>query len=367
MKLQKRWIWIALLAVLSLIATQCITVEVEEEPAAEETFKVAYVYVGPVGDLGWSYAHDQGRQALDEAFSYVETAYSEAVAEGPDAERVIREYAEQGYDMIFATSFGYMDSVMEVAEAYPDVLFEHCTGYKTSENVSIYDGRGYEGWYLAGITAGRMTESNILGYIAPYPIPEVVRNMNAFALGARSVNPEAEVHPVWIFNWFDPPAEREAAQALLDSGADVIARESDSPEPDKLAEENGVYAIGYNAISPDIAPDAVLTAPIWDWGVYYKQTVEAAYNGEWETHSYWGHMADGILDLAPFGDMVPQEVQDEVNAVKAQIIDGTLHPFTGPITDNTGELRVEEGETMSDEALLSFDWLVEGVTGEIPQ
>ncbi len=367
MKLQKRWIWIALLAVLSLMATQCITVEVGEEPAEEETFKVAYVYVGPVGDLGWSYAHDQGRQALDKAFPYVETAYSEAVAEGPDAERVIREYAEQGYDMVFATSFGYMDSVMEVAEAYPDVLFEHCTGYKTSENVSIYDGRGYEGWYLAGITAGRMTESNILGYIAPYPIPEVVRNMNAFALGARSVNPEAEVHPVWIFNWFDPPAEREAAQALLDSGADVIARESDSPEPDKLAEENGVYAIGYNAISPDIAPDAVLTAPIWDWGVYYKQTVEAAYNGEWETHSYWGHMADGILDLAPFGDMVPQEVQDEVNAAKAQIIDGTLHPFTGPITDNTGELRVEEGETMSDEALLSFDWLVEGVTGEIPQ
>jgi basic membrane protein A len=334
--------------------------------AEGEPMKIAFVYVGPVGDLGWSYAHDQGRLALAD-LPYAETAYSELVAEGPDAERVIRDYAQKGYDIIFATSFGYMDSVIAVAEEYPDVLFEHATGYKMAENVSIYDGRGYEGWYLAGIAAGRMTESNIMGYVAPYPIPEVVRNMNAFALGARSVNPDAELHPVWIFNWFDPPSEREAAQALLDIGADVIARESDSPEPDKLAEENGVYAIGYNAISPDVAPNAVLTAPIWDWGVYYKQTVEAAHNGAWESHAYWGHMADGVLDMAPFGAMVPQEVQDEVNAAKEKIISGELHPFTGPLSDNTGELRVEEGQTMSDEELLSFNWLVEGVTGDIPE
>jgi basic membrane protein A len=191
--------------------------------------------------------------------------------------------------------------------------------------------------------------------------------MNAFALGARSVNPDVVLHPIWIFDWFNPPAEREAAQALLDIGVDVIARESDSPEPDKLAEEAGVYAIGYNAISPDVAPNAVLTAPIWDWGVYYKQTAEAAHNGEWETHAYWGHIADGIMDMAPFGDMVPQDVQDEVNAAKEQIISGELHPFTGPINDNTGELRVEEGQIMTDEELLSFDWLVEGVVGEIPE
>ncbi len=334
---------------------------------AEEPMKVAFVYVGPVGDLGWSYAHDQGRLALEEDLPYVETAYSELVAEGPDAERIIRDYAEKGYDMVFATSFGYMDSVIAVAGEYPDTLFEHATGYKTADNVAIYDGRGYEGWYLAGITAGRMTQSNLLGYVAPYPIPEVVRNMNAFTLGARSVNPDVEVRPVWIFAWFDPPKEREAAQALLDAGVDVIARESDSPEPDKLAQENGVYAVGYNAIAPDVAPDAVLTGPIWDWGVYYKQTVEAAHNGEWQTHAYWGHMADGILDLAPFGPMVPQEVQDEVNAAKARIISGELHPFTGPINDNTGELRVEEGQTMTDEELLAFDWLVEGVAGEIPK
>lgn len=338
-----------------------------EAMAPAETMRAAWVYVGPVGDLGWSYAHDQGRQAAEEALPYLETAYSEAVPEGADAERVIRTYAQQGYDMVFATSFGYMDSVIAVAEEYPDVLFEHATGYKTAENVSIYDGRGYEGWYLAGITAGRMTESNVLGYVAPFPIPEVVRNMNAFALGARSVNPDAEVHPIWIYAWFDPPSEREAAQSLLDVGADVIARESDSPEPDKLAEEAGVYAIGYNAISSDVAPDAVLTAPIWDWSVYYEQTIEAAHNGEWETHAYWGHMADGILDLAPFGDMVPQDVRDEVNAAKEQVMALELHPFTGPIRDNTGELRVEEGQTMTDEELLSFDWLVEGVVGEIPE
>lgn len=340
----------------------------EEEAAAEgEPMQVAFVYVGPVGDLGWSYAHDQGRLALEEELPFVETTYSEAVAEGPDAERVIRDYAQRGYDMVFATSFGYMDSVIAVAQEYPDVLFEHATGYKTADNVAVYDGRGYEGWYLAGITAGRMTESNLLGYVAPYPIPEVVRNLNAFARGARSVNPEVEVRPVWIFDWFNPPKEREAAQALLDAGVDVIARESDSPEPDKLAEENGVYAIAYNAVSPDVAPNAVLTAPVWDWGVYYKETVQAARDGTWESHAYWGHLGDGIMDLAPFGDMVPQEVQDEVNAAKEQIISGELHPFAGPVVDNSGEVRVEEGQTMTDEALLSFDWLVEGVVGEIPQ
>jgi basic membrane protein A len=363
MSIRKRSILIVALIALSLLTVQCGPAE----QASEEPFKVAFVYVGPVGDLGWSYAHDQGRQSLEEELDYVETAYSETVPEGPDAERVIQQYAEEGYDMIFATSFGYMDSVIAVAEDHPDVLFEHCTGYKTAENVSTYDGRGYEGWYLAGITAGRMTESNVLGYVAPYPIPEVVRNLNAYALGARSVNPEVTVHPVWIMDWFNPPAEREAAQALLDTGADVIARESDSTEPDKLAQENGVYAIGYNAISEEVAPDAVLTAPIWDWGVYYKDTVEKAYNDEWETHQYWGDMSDGIMELAPFGDMVPEDVQTEVMAAKDEIVSGDLHPFTGPISDKEGELRVEDGETMSDEALLSFDWLVEGVVGEIPQ
>ncbi len=353
---------VILLVLASLVLTQCA----KPTEAPKEAFRVAFVYVGPVGDLGWSYAHDQGRLALA-SLDGVETTYSEMVAEGPDAERIIRDYAQQGYDMIFATSFGYMDSVIAVAEEFPNTLFEHATGYATAPNVAIYDGRGYEGWYLAGIAAGRMTKTNMLGYVAPYPIPEVVRNLNAFALGAQSVNPAVQVSPVWIFSWFDPAKEREAAQALLDMGADVIARESDSPEPDKLAEEYGVYAVGYNAVSKDIAPNAVLTAPVWDWGVYYRETVQAAREGTWQTHAYWGHMADGLLNLADFGPMVPQAVQDEVNAAKAKIISGELRPFTGPLTDNTGALRVPAGEAMADEALLSFNWLLQGVTGTVPQ
>ncbi len=360
---RKRWLLVVLLVVASLLLAQCTP---KPTPTPARKFKVAFIFVGPVADLGWSYAHDQGRRALEQ-IPGVETAYQEMVAEGPDAERVIEQYAREGFDMIFATSFGYMDSVMAVAEKYPNVRFEHATGYKTAPNVAIYDGRGYEGWYLAGIVAGRMTRTNVLGYVAPYPIPEVVRNLNAFTLGARSVNPQVKVKPVWIFSWYNPPAEREAAQALYDSGADVIARESDSPEPDKLAEEKGIYAIGYNAISYDVAPNALLTAPVWNWSVYYKQTVEAAINGTWQTHAYWGHIADGVIDLAPMNPKVPQAVQDEVKQARERIVAGTLHPFTGPIKDNTGALRVPAGEVMSDEALLSFDWLVEGVEGTIPK
>lgn len=327
--------------------------------------RVAFVYVGPIGDLGWSYAHDLGRQAL-EAMG-VETAYSELVAEGPDAARVLRTYASQGYDLIFATSFGYMDSVIEVAEDFPNVKFEHATGYLTAENVGIYDGRGYQGWYLAGIVAGAMTESDIIGYIAPYTIPEVVRNLNAFALGAQTVNPNVQVRPVWIFSWFNPPVEREAAQALIDAGADVIARESDSIEPDKLAEEAGVYAIGYNADSSAMAPAAVLTAPVWDWSVIYKAKVDAVANGTWTNDPIWWGMAEGVLDLAPIAAFVPDAVKEDVAAQRAAIIDGSLSLFCGPIFDNTGAERIPAGECMDDDALLTFNWLVAGVTGEIPE
>lgn len=336
------------------------------EEAAGALPRAAFVYVGPTGDLGWTYAHDQGRLALEEMG--VETAYVELVAEGPDSARVIRDFAEKGYDIIFATSFGYMDSVIEVAEDYPDTIFEHATGYKTADNVGIYDGRGYQGWYLSGIVAGEMTENNVLGYIAPFPIPEVVRNMNAFALGARSVNPDVEVRPIWIFTWVDPPKEREAAEALYDLGADVIARESDSTEADKLAQDRGVYVIGYNSdVARDQSPDAFLTAPIWNWQVFYSKTVQDVADGTWNNVPVWWGMAEGILDLAPIADFVPQEVKDLVEAEKARILSGEFDVFEGPINDNTGTLRVLAGETMSDEEKLSFDWLVEGVVGEIPQ
>lgn len=328
--------------------------------------KVAFVYVGPVGDLGWSYAHDQGRLKMAEALG-VETAYSELVAEGPDAARVLRNYAQQGYSPIFATSFGYMDSVIEVAQEFPNTVFLHATGYKTAPNVGTYDGRGYQGWYLAGIVAGSMTKSNKLGYVAPYPIPEVVRNMNAFTLGARSVNPNVTVTPVWIFSWFDPPKERDAAQALIDAGCDVVARESDSVEPDKLAEEKGVYAVGYNAISADVAPKALLTAPIWRWEVYYTKAVQDVMNGTWTNEPVWWGMKEGILDLAPIAAFVPDEVKKKVEAEKARIVSGEFDVFVGPINDNTGKLRVPAGVTMTDEEKLSFDWLVEGVQGTIPR
>jgi len=333
---------------------------------AEEKPKVAFVYVGPVGDLGWTYAHDLGRQYIEKELG-VETAYSELVPEGPDATRVIRDYAEKGYKIIFATSFGYMDSVLEVAAEYPDTIFEHATGYKMADNVGIYDGRGYQGWYLAGIVAGKMTKTNILGYIAPYPIPEVVRNMNAFTLGARSVNPDVKVHPVWIFTWVDPPKEREAAQALLDLGADVIARESDSTEPDKVAQENGVYAIGYNAYVPDVAPDALLTAPIWNWGVIYKKVVEDVMAGTWKPEDIWWGMKEGVLELAPYGKMVPDDVKELVEAKKAEIVAGEFDVFVGPIKDNQGEERVPAGHVMTDDEKRAFNWLVEGVVGEIPK
>ncbi len=335
--------------------------------APGKPIKVAFVYVGPAQDGGWSQAHDNGRKAVEEAFG-LETAYSELVAEGPDAHRVIRDYAEKGYDLIFATSFGYMDDVIEIAAQYPKVIFEHCTGYKTADNVGTYDGRGYQGWYLAGMAAGKMTQTNKLGYIAPYPIPEVIRNMNAFTLGARSVNPKAEVTPVWINAWVDPPKEREAAQALFDGGADVVARESDSNEPDKLAEELGKYVVGYNLDNSAVAPNAWLTAPIWDWGVFYVKVAQDVMNGTWTNTPVWWGMKEGLLKLAPFGKKVPAEVQKMVLDKQQEIIDGKFDVFEGPIKDNTGKERVPAGKVMTDEEKkLGFDWLVEGVSGTIPQ
>jgi basic membrane protein A len=328
--------------------------------------KPAFIYVGPVGDLGWSYAHDQGRLAMAKALG-VETAIAEAVPEGPDAERVIRDFAQKGYNPIVATSFGYMDSVLNVAKDYPNTTFLHATGYKTADNVGIYDGRGYQGWYLAGIAAAKASKTGKLGYVAPYPIPEVVRNMNAFALGARSVNPAAEVRPVWINAWFDPAKEREAAQALLDAGADVIARESDSAEPDKLAEQEGKFAIGYNAISDKVAPNAVLTAPIWDWGKYYTEAVKQIQDGAWTNTPVWWGLKEGLLNMAPLGKAVPADAAGLIDAAKAKILAGDFDVFAGPIKDNSGKERVAAGESMTDEQKLAFDWLVEGVVGSIPK
>ncbi|WP_079932703.1 BMP family ABC transporter substrate-binding protein [Carboxydocella sp. ULO1] len=338
----------------------------ENKPAGDK-LKVAFIYVGPVGDAGWTYAHDQGRKYLEQQLPNVETTYIESVPEGADAERVITELAEKGNKIIFATSFGYMDAMLKVAQKYPDVVFLHCSGYKTAPNMGTYFGRMYQARYLTGIVAGKMTKSNTIGYVAAFPIPEVIRGINAFTLGVRSVNPNAKVKVVWTNTWYDPAKEKDAAKSLLDAGADVIAQHQDTPGPQQAAQEKGVYSIGYNSDMSAYAPKAVLTSAVWNWGPYYVNTVKAVMEGKWKSEQYWGPMSDGIVNLAPYGPMVPAEVKDLVEKKKQEILSGSWDVFTGPIKDQNGQVRVPAGSKMTDEQMLSFDWFVEGVEGTIPK
>ena len=339
--------------------------EVVEEP--DEPFRIAFIYIGPPGDLGWTFEHERGRQMLVEEFGdLIETTYIESVEEGPDSARVMRDFAQQGYDMIFATSFGYMDHMAEVAAEFPNIIFEHCSGYKTADNLATYFGRIYQPRYLSGIVAGMMTENNKIGYVAAFPIPEVVRGLNAFTLGARSVNPDVEVSVVWTSTWYDPTIEREAAVALLDQGVDIIAQHQDTTEPQKAAQERGMLSIGYDSDMGQFVGESVLTSPMWNWGTYYIDTVGKALAGEWETHQYWGAMEDDIVMLAELSGLVPQEVRDAVDAAKAEIFAGN-DVFCGPINNQAGETVVAEGECMTDGEMLGFDWLVEGVIGSISQ
>ncbi len=337
-----------------------------EQEAGGVAVKAAFVYVSPVGDAGWTLAHDKGRQAIDE-LPYVETAYTEAVPEGAEAERTIRQYVRGGYNLIFTTSFGYMDPTINVAASSPDVVFMHCSGFKTADNVGTYFGRMYQPRYLSGMVAGMMSKSGKLGYVAAHPIPEVIRGINAFALGARSVNPKTKVHVVWTQTWYDPAKEREAAESLLDIGADVIAQHQDTPAPQQAAEKRGNYSIGYNSDMTSFAPAAHLTAPVWNWAVVYKRVAEEVHNGTWTSSQYWGGMEDGVVGLAPYSDLVPQEVRDAVEAKKAEIVAGSWDVFTGPINNQAGEPWVAAGERMSDQDMLGMTAFVEGVVGTIPQ
>jgi len=344
--------------------------EPTEEPAAEEGLpvKAAFVYIGPPGDLGWTYEHDRGRLMLeDELGEAVETTYIEDVPEGPDATRVIRQYAQEGWDVIFTTSFGYMEPTHEVAEEFPDVIFEHCSGFMTRENMATYFGRMYQPRYLSGIVAGEMTESNIIGYAAAFPIPEVIRGINAFALGVRSVNPDAEVRVVWTNTWYDPVVEREAAEALLDEGADIIAQHQDTTEPQKAAAERDALSIGYDSDMADFVGDTVLTSPQWDWGTYYVDTVQDIVNGTWESHQFWGGLETGIVKLAEMSPLVSEDVVEQVNSERDRIMDTDWDVFCGPINDQDGDEAVADGECMSDEAMLNMDWFVEGVVGELSE
>lgn len=339
--------------------------EAQNQPAKTDKVKVAFVYVGPVGDAGWSYAHDQGRKYLEKEMPNVETTSVESVPEAADAERVLTELAMKGNKIIFATSFGYMDYVQKVAQKFPDVVFLHCSGFKTADNVGTYFGRIYQARYLSGIAAGKQTKSNVIGYVAAFPIPEVVRGINAFTLGAQSANPDVKVKVVWTNTWYNPATEKDAAKSLLDAGADVIAMHQDTPAPMQAAEERGKFAVSYNTDMRSFAPKAVLTGPVWSWGPYYVKTVKAVMDGTWKSEQYWGPMADNVVDLSPFGPMVAEDTQAQIAKKKDEIVKGQWDVFTGPLKDQQGNVKVQAGQKMTDKDMLEFNWFVQGVEGTI--
>ncbi len=336
-----------------------------------EPIKVGFVYVGPIGDMGWSYSHDQGRLALEEAIPSVETTYVESVPEtAADAERVIRQLAQDGNKVIFTTSFGYMDPTITVAEDFPDTVFIHISGFKTADNVGTGFGQIEEPRWVSGWIAGKMSATGSRGYVAAFPIPEVIRGINAFTLGVRAANPAATVQVVWTNTWFDPQAERLAAEALLDGGADVIGQHQDTAGPSQAAESRGKFSVGYNSDQASAAPKAVLTCPIWNWGEFYIPTVQAAIDGTWESSQYWGGWADGVVGLSPISDLVPAEIKTEAEEEIAKFEGGekTIFTiFTGPLNDQTGAEKVAAGTEMTGEELLGMNWFVQGVEGEIPQ
>jgi len=336
--------------------------------AQDEPFKVGFVYVGPVGDHGWTYRHDVGRQAIEEALGdAVESTFVESVPEGADAERVIRKLASEGHGLIFTTSFGFMNPTVKVAREFPDVKFEHATGYKQSDNVSTYSARFYEGRAVIGTMAGMMTEKNVIGYIASFPIPEVVRGINAFTIAMRKVNPEAEVKVVWVNSWYDPGKEADAARALIDQGADIITQHTDSPAPLQVAEERGVVGFGQASDMSAFAPKAQLTSIIDDWDAYYVERARAAIDGSWESQDVWKGIDSGMVAFAGYNDSVPADVQAAAELVKEGIVGGTMHPFQGPILNQAGEQVVGENEVIDDEVLLGMNFYVEGVQGELPK
>lgn len=335
---------------------------------AEDPVKVGFVYVGPIGDHGWTYRHDIGRLAIEEQFGdKVETTFVESVPEGADAERVIRNLASSGHDLIFTTSFGYMNPTVKVAKDFPDVKFEHATGYTRADNVSTYSARFYEGRAVIGTMAGMMTKTNVIGYIASFPIPEVVRGINAFTIAMRKVNPDAEVKVVWVNTWYNPGQEADAAKTLIDQGADIITQHTDSPAPLQVAQERGVLGFGQASDMQSFAPDAQLTSIIDDWDAYYVSRVQDVMDGTWESQDVWQGIDDGMVGFPAYGPAVPEDVQAAAEVVRESIVAGTLHPFAGPIFNQDGEEIVAEGDVLDDKALLGMNYYVQGVQGSLPQ
>ena len=329
--------------------------------------KACWVYVGPVGDFGYSYQHDLGRKAVEkELGDKVETVFLENVAEGPDAERAIERLARDGCKIIFTTSFGFMDPTIKVAAKYPDVKFEHATGYKKADNVAIYNARFYEGRYVMGQIAAKMSKAGVAGYIVSFPIPEVVSGINAFMLGAQNVNPDFKVKIIWVNSWYDPGKEADAAKVLFGQGADIIVQHTDSTAPLQIAEEQGKQGFGQSSDMIKFAPKAQLTSNTDDWDPYYVARVKAMLDGTWASADTWGGMKDGMVVLSPFTNM-PDDVKKMAEETTAKIKSGEFHPFTGVITKQDGSTVGEAGKSLPDGELLGMNYYIKGIEDQLPQ
>ena len=359
---------VMLMLVLFVTATAFATGQTETAaPSASGPLKVGVIYISPPGDMGYSYMHDQGTIAAEKHFGdKIEVIRMEGVPENDQSARVMEQLIDAGCKIIFANSYNYQDYMLQVAKEYPNVYFEHCSGYLSNPNMSNYFGRMYQMRYLAGLIAGKMSASGKIGYVGAYNTPEVVRGINAFALGVRAANPKATVTVVWTNTWFDPALERQGAVALLDQGCDIIAQHQDTTEPAKAALERGKYAVGYNAdFRKIVGDDRVLVSPMWNWGNYMIPAIQSALDGTWKSQSYWGGLEDDMITLSEMSPLVPADLQKQVLAKKAEIAAGTFDVFWGELKDNTGVVRQKAGEKMSDEAMLTMDWFVEGVVGKV--
>ncbi|MEP6020403.1 MAG: BMP family ABC transporter substrate-binding protein [Paracoccaceae bacterium] len=351
-----------------LLASVALAAGLATAAVAQDKTKVGFVYVGPVGDGGWTYEHDQGRLAVEAEFGdQVETVFVENVAEGPDSERVMTQMALDGADLIFTTSFGFMDPTINVAKKFPNVKFEHATGYKRSDNVSSYSARFYEGRAVQGHIAGNMTESNIVGYIGSFPIPEVIRGINASYLHAKKVNPDVEFKIIWVYTWFDPAKEADAAKTLIDQGADIILQHTDSTAPQAAAAEAGnVVTFGQASDMSEYAPFPRVSSIIDNWAPYYIARTKAVIDGTWSSVDTWDGISTGMVEIGEISDRVPADVKAEAEAMAAAIGAGEYHPFTGPITKQDGTAWLADGEVADDGTLAGMNFYVEGIEGEIP-
>jgi simple sugar transport system substrate-binding protein len=331
--------------------------------------KIGFIYIGPPGDHGWTYQHDQGRKDMMSALGdSVTSTYLENIPENADAVRAIRKLAASGHDLIFTTSFNYMDQTLEVAKEFPNVKFEHATGYMRSDNVATYGGRFYEGRVIEGHIAGHLTKTNTIGYIASFPIPEVVRGINAFYLAASKVNPDVKIKIIWAFTWYDPGKEADAANTLINQGADIIVQHTDTFAPCQAAEKAGVMAFGQASDQSHFCPNSHLTAIIDDWGPYYTKTAQSVVDGNWSAGDTWGGMDTGMVAMAPYNPKLMSSglIQEAIN-MEVALKDGSMHAFEGPIYNQAGELVVAEGEVADDGMLLGMNFYVKGIDGDIPQ